>query len=317
MRAISRFVSFSRVVFSSAPVTDWKRRLNSSCRRSRRASSNWSSLMSLRSLAFKKIGLPFHDLRLHGQLVAREAKRLPRKRLRHARELEHHAAGLHDGHPRLRRALALAHPRLGRLLRDRLVREDVDPDLAAALDLARHRDTRSLDLAVRHPRDAGRLQAEVAELHRVLALRHAAPASALLLAELRFLRKEHLLGVSGRGLAAAARLLVLVGVARRRVLLRRRVRSLGDRCGHRLDLRLDRRLLAAGGRRRRRVRARALDVVLSGRAVFRRGGTWTPAAWSAGTRAGALAAARAARPTTPLDRPEAFAILAARARGLA
>src|SRR5436305_10187376 len=105
-------------------------------------------------------------------------------RLGHARELEHHAAGLDDGDPGLGRALALAHPRLGRLLRDRLVREDVDPDLAAALDLARHRDPRSLDLAVRHPRDAGGLQAEVAELHGVLALRHAAPAAALLLPEL-------------------------------------------------------------------------------------------------------------------------------------
>src|SRR3954452_1270408 len=131
MRAISRFVSFSRVVFSSAPVTDWKRRLNSSSRRSRNASSNWSSLMSLRSLAFKEIGLPFHDLRLHGQLVAREAKRLLGKRLGHACELEHHAARLHDGYPSLRRALALAHARLGRLLRDRLVREHVDCDLCA------------------------------------------------------------------------------------------------------------------------------------------------------------------------------------------
>src|SRR5436305_2269755 len=247
MRAISRFVSFSRVVFSSAPVTDWKRRLNSSCRRSRKASSSWSSLKSLRSLAFKEIGLPFHDLRLHGQLVAREAKRLPRKRLGHAREFEHHAARLHDGDPRLRRALALAHARFGRLLRDRLVREDVDPDLAAALDLARHRDPRGLDLAVRHPCDAGGLEAEVTELHRVLALRHAAPAAALLLAELRFLREQHwLLRLSGLRLPAAARLLVLIGVARGRILLRRRVGSLGDGRGHGLDLRLDRRLLAAG-----------------------------------------------------------------------
>src|SRR5262245_57135113 len=96
--------------------------------------------MSLRSLAFKEIGLPFHDLRRHGQLVAGETKRLLRERLRDAGELEHHAARLHDGDPRLGRALALAHARLGRLLRDRLVREDVDPDLSAALDIERHRD---------------------------------------------------------------------------------------------------------------------------------------------------------------------------------
>src|SRR3954451_19926630 len=152
--------------------------------------------MSLRSLAFKEIGLPLDDLRLHGQLVAREAKRLLRKRLRHAGELEHHAARLHDRDPRLGRALALAHARLGRLLCDRLVGEDVDPDLAAALDLARHRDTCGLDLAVRHPRDAGRLEPEVTELHGVLALRQAAPAAALLLAELGLLRKKHCYSVS-------------------------------------------------------------------------------------------------------------------------
>jgi hypothetical protein len=34
MRAISRFASFSRAVFSRRPVTDWNRRLNSSCLRS-------------------------------------------------------------------------------------------------------------------------------------------------------------------------------------------------------------------------------------------------------------------------------------------
>ena len=40
----------------------------------------------------------------------------------------------------------------------RLVREDVDPDLAAALDLARHRDTSRLDLAVRDPAALDRLE---------------------------------------------------------------------------------------------------------------------------------------------------------------
>ena len=38
MRAISRLASFRRAVFSSAPVADWKRRLNSSCRVSASAS---------------------------------------------------------------------------------------------------------------------------------------------------------------------------------------------------------------------------------------------------------------------------------------
>src|SRR3954470_17163029 len=143
--------------------------------------------MSRRSLAFKEIRLPLHDLRLYGQLVAGQAQRLLGERLGHAGELEHHATRLDDGHPCLRRSLALAHPRLGRLLRHRLVGEEGDPDLPTALDLAGHRDTRRLDLAVRQPRHTGRLEAVVAELDRVLALRQTTPAAALLLAELRLL----------------------------------------------------------------------------------------------------------------------------------
>ena len=79
--------------------------------------------------------------------------------------------GLDHGDPAFRRALAGAHAGLGRLLREALVGEDVDPDLAAALDLARHRDTGGLDLAVRDPAAVDRLQAVVAELDGRLALR--------------------------------------------------------------------------------------------------------------------------------------------------
>ena len=63
--------------------------------------------------------------------------------------------------------------------RDRLVGEDVDPDLAAALDLARHRDTGGLDLAVRDPARARSPSARSRRTGRVvLALREAgAPAA--------------------------------------------------------------------------------------------------------------------------------------------
>src|SRR5439155_2708357 len=204
MRAISRFASFRRALFSSAPVTDWKRRLNSSWRRSCKAFSSSSSVMSLRSLALKETRLPRDDPRLHGQLVAGETERFLRERLRHAGQLEHHAARLDHRDPVLRRALAGAHARLRRLLRHRLVGEDVDPHLPAALDLARHRDSRGLDLAVRDPARLERLEAVVAELHRGLSLGVPATAAALVLAELRLLRQEHrLLGLllrSARGL---------------------------------------------------------------------------------------------------------------------
>src|SRR5579864_6846077 len=197
MRAISRLASFSRVVFSSAPVADWKRRLKSSWRVS---ASRWVSSSferSRRSLALKDVTVPADELRLDRKLLAGEAERVLRELLGNARELEHDAARLDHGNPAFGRALALAHARLGRLLRVRLVGEDVDPHLPAALDLARHRDARRLDLAVRQPAGLERLQAEVAELDRVLALRVAGAPAAMLLAELRLLGEQHQLSAFG------------------------------------------------------------------------------------------------------------------------
>src|SRR5881394_3947901 len=191
MRAISRFASFSRALFSSAPVADWKRRLNSSFRRSANASASSWSVMSLMSLAFKEIRLPLHELRLQRQLRPGQAQRFLRELLRHAGELEHDSAGLDHGDPVLGGALARAHARLRRLLRRRLVGEDVDPDLAAALDLARHRDSRCLDLSVGDPAAVDRLQAVLAELHLDLAARDATPAPAMLLAVFDALGREH------------------------------------------------------------------------------------------------------------------------------
>src|SRR5690606_33141489 len=62
-------------------------------------------------------------------------------------QLEQDATGLDDGDPTLRVPLPRAHAGLRRLLRDRLVGEDGDPDLAATTDVAGHRDTGRLDLA--------------------------------------------------------------------------------------------------------------------------------------------------------------------------
>ena len=84
------------------PVADWKRRLNSSWRRSCNAFSSSSSVMSLMSLALKEIRLSFHELGLHGELRPGQAKRLLGERFGHAGELEHDAAGLHDCDPVLR-----------------------------------------------------------------------------------------------------------------------------------------------------------------------------------------------------------------------
>src|SRR5881227_1929409 len=120
MRAISRFASLRRVEFSSAPVAAWNRRLNSSCRVSASRCSSSSSFRSRRSLALKDVTtLALHELRLDRQLLRSEAECLLRERLRDAGELEHHAARFDNGHPAFGGPLALAHARLGRLLRER------------------------------------------------------------------------------------------------------------------------------------------------------------------------------------------------------
>src|SRR4051794_17253819 len=188
MRAISRFVSFSRAGFSSAPVADWKRRLKSSCRVSDSFCSSSSSVRSRRSLALvKELRLPCNDLRLHRQLPPGQPQRLACQRLGNTRELEHDPAGLDDRDPVLGRTLPGAHARLGGLRGHGLVRKDVDPDLPAALDLARHRDSGGLDLAIRQPGVVERLEAEVTELDGRLPLRGAGTAAALDLPELRLL----------------------------------------------------------------------------------------------------------------------------------
>ena len=89
--------------------------------------------------------------------------------------------GLDDGDPGLRRTLALPHSGLGGLLRDRLVGEDADPELAAALDVALDRDAAGLDLPRGEPARLERLQAELAEGERPAAQGGAPPAPLLLL----------------------------------------------------------------------------------------------------------------------------------------
>src|SRR5262245_22475287 len=125
------------------------------------------------------------------KLVARQAQGVLGEVLRDAGELEHHPAGLHYCNPALGVALAGAHPSLGRLAGHRLVGKDVDPDLPAALDLSRHRDSGGLDLAVGDPAAIDRLQPVLAEGDAVAALRISAAAATLLLAVANPLRHQH------------------------------------------------------------------------------------------------------------------------------
>src|SRR4051794_23844676 len=135
--------------------------------------------------------------------MTRQAHGLACEGLRHSGELEHHAARLDDGDPAFGVALAGAHAGLGRLLGVGLVREDVDPHLAATLDLARHRDTGGLDLPVGQPAGLQRLQPVVAEGDGLLAAGEPGAPAAMHLAELASLGSEHQREIpperSGRG----------------------------------------------------------------------------------------------------------------------
>src|SRR5688500_14352966 len=141
---------------------------------------------------------------LHGELVDRAAHGLAGRLLGDTRQLEHDASGLDVGDPPLRRALARAHAGLGRLLGVRAVGVDVDPDLAATLDVTRHGDTSRLDLTVGHVVTLHRLDAEVAEGELGSTLGHAAALGVMLLAVLDPSWHQHqLVPPSAAGAAAA------------------------------------------------------------------------------------------------------------------
>src|SRR6185369_5627042 len=100
-------------------------------------------------------------------------------------------ARLDHGDPALGVALPGAHPRLGGLLGVGLVGEDVDPDLPATFDLAGHRDTGGLDLAVGEPTAVDRLQPVLTEGDGAAALGVAAHAAPELFAVLDPFRHQH------------------------------------------------------------------------------------------------------------------------------
>src|SRR5262249_16299461 len=93
-------------------------------------------------------------------------------------------AGLDDRGPVFRLTLALAHARLGRDGGDRLLREDADVQPALAADEVRRRDAARLDGLGAEPAALDRLQAQLAERHRVAAGGVAAHLAPLALAVL-------------------------------------------------------------------------------------------------------------------------------------
>src|ERR1700687_165592 len=122
------------------------------------------------------------ELRGNRQLVRRQPHGFLGRRFVHSRHLEHDASRLHHRHPLLPRA---------RLLGERLVRENPDPQFSAALDEPRNRHARRFDLPVGDPRAFHGLQTVLAERQISAAPGLAVAAAAHLLSVLHFLRHQH------------------------------------------------------------------------------------------------------------------------------
>src|SRR5467141_3341657 len=132
-----------------------------------------------------------NELRGNRQLVRRQPHGFLGRRFIHSRHLEHDASRLHHRHPLFRRAFALAHTRFGRLLGERLVRKNPDPQFSAALDEPRNRHTRRFDLPVGDPRAFHGFQTVLAERQISAAPSLAVAAAAHLLSVLHLLRHQH------------------------------------------------------------------------------------------------------------------------------
>src|SRR5918996_3300793 len=133
-----------------------------------------------------------HELGLDRQLVSGPQHGLPRQRLGDARELEHDAPRLDHRNPSFGVPLARALPSLGRLLGHGLVWEDVDPDLAATADMARHRDSGRLDLTIGDPARFDGHEPVVTVVYGRPTLAQTPHATALLLAVLDLAWLQHL-----------------------------------------------------------------------------------------------------------------------------
>src|SRR5207247_151609 len=158
------------------------------------------------SFSCTALTFPCEELHLDRKLVCREAERLLRETLVDARDLEEDLSGTDDRDPVVGRALTGAHPDLGRLLRDRLVREHADPDLSTTLEVVDDRAPRRLDLPRAHPARLLRLKGVVAERDRPAVDGVALHAATLELAVLEALRLQHYAvptGAAGAGVAGA------------------------------------------------------------------------------------------------------------------
>src|SRR5882724_1316410 len=132
-----------------------------------------------------------NEFRGDRQFVRRQPHGFLGRRFVHSRHFEHDASWLHHRYPLFRRAFALAHARFRRLLGERLIRKNPDPQFSAALDEARDRHARSFNLPVGDPRALHGFQSVFTECQITAAPGFAFAAPAHLLSVLHFLRHQH------------------------------------------------------------------------------------------------------------------------------
>lgn len=118
----------------------------------------------------------------------------------HAGNFKQHVPRKHDRDPKLRCAFALTHSDFWWALRNGLVRENADEDLAFALQETRDGDAAGFDVDVLDPAAVKRLKSELAEVELVAAGGVATAIAALVLAIFNSAgKKGHSLGPVKKG----------------------------------------------------------------------------------------------------------------------
>src|ERR1700691_421783 len=200
VRIRARSLRMFRSFFSPSlcPMLSWKRR-RKFCSRISTACLRSSSLSSSRILSafidfsrlFAGVILAAHHFGRQRQLARGQPKSFLRGRFRNAFHLKKDLARPDDGHPLLGRAFTFSHTSLSRFLGNRLVGKQTDPNLAAALDEARHGDARRFNLPVGDPAATHRLQPKIAKSETGAAPGFACHAAALLFPVLDLLWHQH------------------------------------------------------------------------------------------------------------------------------
>src|SRR6185437_10697217 len=146
----------------------------------------------LNQLPFLFTTFATHNACLQRQLVDRQAQCLASYLFIDTGEFEQNPTRLEVCDPPFRRTLTGTHAGFGGLLGQRAVRIDVDPDLAATLDVAGHGDTGCFDLTVGHVGRGQGLDSVVTEGDRGATAGSARAGRVVLLAELNSAWDKHL-----------------------------------------------------------------------------------------------------------------------------